>query len=103
MRRVLLLVAFLAALASLLPVPAESGGDVYVRGYVRRDGSYVAPHYRSAPDGNPYNNWSTYPNVNPYTGQQGTRTVPNPLLTPSAPSYTPRSTCVLVGYQKVCY
>lgn len=48
-------------------------GDVSVRGYFRRDGTYVQPHMRSAPDGNSQNNWSTSPNVNPYTGQQGTR------------------------------
>jgi hypothetical protein len=56
--------------------------DVYVRGYFRANGSYVQPHYRSNPDGNFYNNWSTYPNVNPYTGQMGTRMSP--------PTYTPR-------------
>jgi hypothetical protein len=51
-------------------------GDVYVRGYYREDGIYVKPHYRSDPDGDFYNNWSTYPNVNPYTGKIGTRTIP---------------------------
>ena len=48
------------------------GRDVYVRGYTRKDGTYVQPHHRSAPDSNPYNNWSTKGNVNPYTGQMGT-------------------------------
>lgn len=47
--------------------------DVYVRGYYRSNGAYVAPHYRSDPDGNAWNNWSTYGNVNPYTGKRGTR------------------------------
>lgn len=42
-----------------------------VRGYTRRDGAYVQPHYRSAPDRNVYNNWSTRGNANPYTGQSG--------------------------------
>ena len=45
------------------------GGSVYVTGYTRKDGTYVPPHYRSAPDGNPYNNWSYPGNVNPYTGK----------------------------------
>jgi len=36
----------------------------------------VQPHYRSAPDGNFYNNWSTKGNVNPYTGVPGTRVTP---------------------------
>jgi hypothetical protein len=35
----------------------------------RRQGGGV----RSAPDSSVNNNWSTYPNVNPYTGQQGTQ------------------------------
>lgn len=46
---------------------------VPVQGYVRQDGGYVAPHYRSAPDGSKLNNWSTLGNVNPYTGKVGTR------------------------------
>jgi hypothetical protein len=46
--------------------------DVRVRGYSRQDVSYVQPHMRSAPDSSYNNNWSTYPNINPYTGQQGT-------------------------------
>jgi hypothetical protein len=48
---------------------SRSGRSVYVRGYFRKDGTYVRPHYRSAPDGNPYNNWSFPGNVNPYTGK----------------------------------
>ena len=47
-------------------------GDVRVRGYTKRDGTYVQPHYRSAPDGNPYNNWSYPGNINPYTGKVAT-------------------------------
>lgn len=47
--------------------------DVSVRGYTRKDGTYVQPHHRSNPDGNPRNNWSTQGNVNPYTGKEGTR------------------------------
>jgi hypothetical protein len=48
---------------------AQRSGDVYVNGYQRRDGTYVQPHMRSAPDGNPYNNYSFPGNVNPYTGK----------------------------------
>lgn len=49
-------------------------GGVPVRGYYRSSGAYVQPHYRSSPDGNFYNNWSSQGNYNPYTGQQGYRT-----------------------------
>lgn len=48
------------------------GGAVSVRGYIRSNGTYVQPHHRSAPDGNPYNNWSFPGNVNPYTGETAT-------------------------------
>ena len=46
--------------------------DTYVNGYYRKDGTYVQPHYRSNADSNPWNNYSTKGNTNPYTGQQGT-------------------------------
>jgi hypothetical protein len=55
----------------------SSGGDVYVHDYYRKDGTHVRAHYRSAPDGNPCNNWSTEGNINPYTGQLGTHYVPS--------------------------
>jgi len=53
-----------------------SGGSVSVHGYVRKDGTYVQPHHRSAPDGVFGNNWSTSGNVNPYTGKEGTLVTP---------------------------
>jgi|GEM_PF-2287285 len=50
---------------------AEAGG-VRVRGYTRKDGTYVAPHYRSAPNSSKLDNYSTRGNYNPYTGKTGT-------------------------------
>ena len=50
-----------------------SSSAAHVQGHVTKNGTYVAPHYRSAPDGNKFNNWSTQGNVNPYTGKAGTR------------------------------
>jgi len=66
-----------------LTVASPTLADSFVNGYVRRDGTYVAPHYRSNPDRSFSNNWSTYGNVNPYTGQGGTKQYPDY----SAPSY----------------
>lgn len=63
----------LIVLAVMCVTAISANADVSVRGYYRSNGTYVQPHYRSNPDGNPYNNWSTYPNVNPYTGVQGTK------------------------------
>lgn len=52
---------------------------VYVNGYYRKDGTYVAPHYRSDPDGIVTNNYSYPGNYNPNTGK----------ITGGTPSYTP--------------
>jgi hypothetical protein len=67
---VTLLVVLLMMLGMVAPIFAE---DVSVKGYFLKDGTYVQPHMRSAPDSSYNNNWSTQPNVNPYTGQQGTQ------------------------------
>jgi len=71
-------------LAALVAVSAFA--DEYVQGYYRKNGTYVEGHHRTAPDGNPFNNYSTQGNVNPYTGQPGTV---NPYLAPQ-PVYTPQ-------------
>ena len=66
--------AFAATLAALIvSATIAAAGDTSVRGYYRSNGTYVQPHMRSAPDGNPNNNWSTKGNVNPYMGQPGTK------------------------------
>jgi len=67
MKKLLFSIALLA-ISSLIPAHAQ---DVFVQGYIKRDGTYVQPHYRTRPDGNPWNNYSTYGNINPYTGQRG--------------------------------
>ena len=60
---------------------ATASADTYVRGHTRSDGTYVAPHYRSNANGSTLDNYSTKPNINPYTGQMGTK--------PAYPSTTP--------------
>jgi hypothetical protein len=47
-----------------------------VRGYTKKDGTYVAPYKRSTPDHNFNNNWSTKGNTNPVTGKNGTQSTP---------------------------
>lgn len=51
--------------------------DVDVKGYYRKDGIYVQPSHRSAPDQNKNNNWSTKGNKNPYTEKEGTKPTDN--------------------------
>ena len=67
-----------AALGIMLMASAALAQDVYVRGYFKSDGTYVQPHYRSAPNSTRLDNWSTKGNVNPYTGKLGTRNLYNP-------------------------
>ncbi len=64
---------YLLTLSFICLFVTPSLADVHVDGYYRKDGTYVQPHYRSDPDGNPNNNWSTQGNTNPYTGQEGTK------------------------------
>ena len=73
LRKVCGLVTLVCVFALFAWVSSAIAEDTYVRGYYRKDGTYVAPHYRSAPDRSYNNNWSTSPNVNPYTGKRGTR------------------------------
>lgn len=76
----------LAVTIASLTATGVGNADTWVRGYVKSNGTYVQPHYRSTADAKFSNNWSTYPNVNPYTGRMGTRLTP-PTRSYSFPSY----------------
>lgn len=69
MKRFSTIAITLVILVGFLGLTFDADAAVRVRGYYRKDGTYVQPHYRSNPDGNPYNNWSFPGNVNPYTGK----------------------------------
>lgn len=47
---------FFAIIGLVLLMTSSAEALVRVRGYFRKDGTYVAPHYRSNPDGSIYNN-----------------------------------------------
>lgn len=55
----------------LLAISAVASADDSVNGYTRRDGTNVAPHMRSEPNGQRFDNYSSQGNSNPYTGQSG--------------------------------
>jgi hypothetical protein len=61
----------LAVVLSMFAVSATA--QVHVRGYVKKDGTYVAPHERTAPNSTTLDNYSTKGNINPYTGKEGTK------------------------------
>jgi len=44
---------------------------VKVSGYYRKDGTYVQPYFRTAPNSTNRDNFSTKGNINPYTGKSG--------------------------------
>lgn len=69
------------AIAALAMTTSAMASDSYHQGYVRRDGTYVQPHYQTAPNNTAYDNYSTRGNVNPYTGKVGTV---NPDQAPSS-------------------
>jgi len=48
-------------------------GTTRVHGYTKKDGSYVAPHSRTSPNGAQRDNWSSKGNINPNTGKEGNR------------------------------
>lgn len=47
--------------------------DDHVKGYVKSNGTYVAPHIRTTPNSTKLDNYSSKGNINPYTGQRGTK------------------------------
>jgi hypothetical protein len=56
----------------LLPA-TDTYAEKAVRGYTRKDGTYVAPHRRADANQTQRDNWSSKPNENPYTGKPGNR------------------------------
>ena len=66
----------LITLAALV-VASPSYGQVnpqahWVDGHYRTDGSWVEGYWATNPNSTNRDNYSTYPNVNPWTGEQGT-------------------------------
>ncbi len=53
--------------------PHAKGGEVHVKAHVTKDGTYVPTHERTAPNATKLDNWSTKGNVNPNTGNAGTK------------------------------
>lgn len=64
----------LAVVVSLLSgFAALANPPVHVNGYEKKDGTYVEPHERTAPNRTKDDNWSTKGNENPNTGKEGTK------------------------------
>lgn len=72
MKKLLFIVCFcLFFLVSAFPTHAASR----IKGYVKKNGTYVAPHFKTEPNKQKLDNFSTKGNVNPFTGKKGTKKV----------------------------
>lgn len=80
------------ALIIALTSPSLAFAQVYVAPTIRSDGTMVQGHMRTAPNSTRVDNWSSRPNVNPYTGRVGTADpyAPRALTPYRAPSTTYR-------------
>ena len=79
------------ALAIALCCSTLAIADETVRGHIRKDGTYVAPHMRSSPNSTRIDNYGSQGNTNPYTGREGRidpYTPPQPRTT--QPTYNPQ-------------
>jgi len=75
------LVGTLLMFLSGRPVLARNGGggsgtgsnpsSHSTKGYTKKDGTYVAPHYQTNPNGTTRDNYNTRGNYNPHNGQIG--------------------------------
>jgi hypothetical protein len=69
--------------------------STYVSGYTKADGTYVQGYYKTTPNSTNRDNYTTKPNVNPYTNQPGTvapDNKPAPTYNYNTPSTTTPST-----------
>lgn len=51
---------------------ASASAQTYVKPHVRKDGTYVDGHVRTAPNNTKTDNYGSQGNFNPYSGKQGT-------------------------------
>lgn len=63
----------LAAAAAEAKGSRSGGGSHSVRGYTKKNGTYVKPHRQTNPNTTKRDNWSTKGNTNPATGKRGTK------------------------------
>jgi len=67
LKKFIILTILVLTILSLFMLAVQA--DVWVKGYYKKDGTYVKGHWRSSPDSDPTNNFSYPGNVNPYTGK----------------------------------
>jgi hypothetical protein len=65
------LLAVCTCIFTLTAKSQVNSSNTYVPAYTRSDGTYVSGHYKTTPNSTNRDNYTTKPNVNPYTGTNG--------------------------------
>lgn len=65
------LILLIMLLSTVAMMAQTNPNHVRVNGYYKSNGTYVQPHYRTAPNSTNRDNFSTIGNTNPYTGVSG--------------------------------
>ena len=61
----------IATIAGLFLTISSAFADVWVNGYYNSYGTWTDGHWRTSPNYTYQDNYSTYGNTNPYTGERG--------------------------------
>ncbi len=69
MKKVILVIAIIVSCFTTF-----AQGHHKVKGYFKSNGTFVQSHHRTNANYKVSDNWSTKPNVNPYTGKTGAKT-----------------------------
>ena len=56
----------------LLLIAQYSSAQKRTEGYTKKNGTYVAPHFKTKSNKSKHDNYSTKGNTNPFTGKKGT-------------------------------
>jgi hypothetical protein len=71
MKKLLLSLVIIAIFLGSFSLMGKAEAATRVRSYIRSNGTYVMPYYRSTRNSTKLDNWSTRGNYNPYTGSRG--------------------------------
>lgn len=64
-------IALLVALIVFANISFVDAKSFKVKGYTKKNGTYVQPYYKSSPNRTKIDNFSTKGNYNPYSGKTG--------------------------------
>ncbi len=69
----IILMTSITSLTHAKSAGASYNGSQSVKGHFKKGDTYVQPHHATNPNSTQKHNWTSKPNVNPYTGKQGNK------------------------------